>query len=108
MDINAAGGSDAGASVEKITALSNYKTSTLFSAAEKVALEFADGATATPHDVSDDLFARVRAHYTEAQVVELAYIIATENLSARFNRSFRIEPQGFFCVVPETRKSAGR
>jgi alkylhydroperoxidase family enzyme len=100
VDINAAVGSEAGASVEKITALSGYKSSPLFPAAEKVALEFADGASATPHDVSDELFTRVRAHYNEAQVVELAYIIATENLSARFNRSFRVEPQGFFCLVP--------
>ena len=101
MDINAAGGSEAGTSVEKITALSGYKSSPLFPAAEKVALEFADSASATPHDVSDELFTRVRAHYNEAQVVELAYIIATENLSSRFNRSFRVEPQGFFCMLPE-------
>jgi alkylhydroperoxidase family enzyme len=101
VDINAAGGSEAGASVEKIAALSSYRTSAFFSPAEKVALEFADGASATPHDVPDELFARVRAHYNEAAVVELAYIIATENLSSRFNRSFRVEPQGFFCLVPQ-------
>lgn len=101
MDINAAGGSDAGASIEKITALPGYKASPLYTAAEKVALEFADGASATPHDVSDELFARVRAHYGEAATVELAYIIATENLSSRFNRSFRVEPQGFFCMLPQ-------
>jgi len=100
VDINAAGGSEAGASMEKIAELAQYKSSPMFTAAEKVALEFADGASATPHDVSDELFARVQAHYGSEQIVELAYIIATENLSSRFNRSFRVEPQGFFCMLP--------
>ena len=100
MDINAAVGSEAGASMEQITSLPDYRTSPLFSAAERVALEFADGASATPHDVSDELFERVRAHYSPEQTVEIAYIIATENLTSRFNRSFRVEPQGFFCLLP--------
>lgn len=86
--------------MEKIAALGDYKASPLFTEAERVALEFADGASATPHDVSEELFARVQAHYDNAQIVELAYIIATENLTSRFNRSFRVEPQGFFCILP--------
>jgi alkylhydroperoxidase family enzyme len=100
MDINAAGGSEAGASPEKIEALADFRTSELFSAAEKVALELADAATALPHDVSDELFERLREHYSEAEIVELAYIVALENFRSRFNRSLRIEAQGLYCVLP--------
>ncbi len=101
MDINAAGGSEAGASSEKIAALAQYATSPLFSTRERIALELADAATALPHDVSDELFGRVRAQFSEAELVELGYIIAMENFRSRFNRTFRIEAQGFYCVLPE-------
>ena len=101
MDINAAGGSNAGASDQKIAALAEYKTSDLFSDAEKVALELADRATALPHDVSDELFDRVREHYTNPEIVELSYIVALENFRSRFNRTLRIEAQGFYCVIPQ-------
>ena len=102
MDINAAGGSKAGASDEKIGALANYRESELFSEAERVALELADAATALPHDVSDELFSRVRQHYSDPEIVELTYIIAMENFRSRFNRALRIEAQGFYCVVPDS------
>ncbi len=101
MDINAAGGSDAGASPEKIAALNNYKEGDLFTEAEKVALELCDRATALPHDVSDEFFEQLREHYTEPEIVELAYIAALENFRSRFNRTLRIEAQGFYCVIPE-------
>jgi alkylhydroperoxidase family enzyme len=100
MDINAAGGSEAGASAEKIAALAEYRTSPLFEPAERVALELADGATALPHDVPDELFERLRQHYSDGEIVELSYIVALENFRSRFNRILRIEAQGLYCVVP--------
>ena len=87
--------------MEKIAALDGYPTSPLFSAAEKVALELADRMTGMPHDVPDELFARLRDHYPDAAVVELAAIAAMENYRSRFNRVFRVEAQGFFCVLPQ-------
>ena|SRR5207248_6883108 len=100
MDINAAGGSDAGASPEKIDALAEFRTSELFSPAEKVVLELADAATALPHDVSDELFERLREHYSDPEIVELAYIVAVENFRSRFNRTLRVDAQGLYCVLP--------
>lgn len=101
MDINAAGGSEAGAAPEKIAALSDFRASELFSPAEKVALELAEAATDLPHDVSDELFERLREFYSDPEIVELAYIVALENFRSRFNRTLRIEAQGFYCVLPE-------
>jgi hypothetical protein len=66
-----------------------------------VALELASRMTEMPHDVSDEFFARLRTHYTDTAIVELASIAALENYRSRFNRVFRVEAQGFFCVLPQ-------
>ncbi len=99
MDINAAGGSDAGVSDEKIAALPDYRTSPLYPDAERVALELAEVMTAASVDVPDELFARLRTHYDERQLVELAATAALENFRARFNRVFRVEPNSLYCPV---------
>ena len=56
--------------------------------------------TATPPTVTDDLFARLQEYYDEAQLVEMAAIVAQENFRSRFNTTFRIESQGQYCVLP--------
>ena len=99
MDINAAGGSDAGESDEKIAALPDYATSPLYDDAERAALELADALTRTPADVSDDLFARLQRYYDEPQLVELAATAALENYRARFNRAFLVESNSIYCPV---------
>jgi len=89
-------GSRLGLSTEKLEALNDYATSTLFSDAEKVALEYADAITDTRRDVDDELFARVQQDYDDDTIAELTMIIAWENASSRFNRAFRIPSQGFW------------
>ena len=99
MDANAAGGSDAGVSDEKIAALPDYRTSPLYTDAERAALELADAMSAASVDVSDELYERLRSHYDEPRLVELAATAALENFRARFNRVFRIEPNSLYCPV---------
>jgi alkylhydroperoxidase family enzyme len=99
VDINAAGGSDAGVPDEKIAALPDYATSLLYDEAERTALELADTMTQAAVDVSDELYARLRRHYSDEQLVELAATAALENFRARFNRVFRIEPNSLYCPV---------
>ena len=99
MDINAAGGSDAGVPDEKIAALPNFRTNPLFDDAERAALELADAVTQLPADVPDELYERLRRHYDEPQLVELAATAALENFRARFNRVFRVEPNALYCPV---------
>jgi len=48
--------------------------------------------------VSDQLFARLRGHFDEAQIVELTAAVALENFRSKFNVPLQIESQGF-CVV---------
>jgi alkylhydroperoxidase family enzyme len=54
--------------------------------------------TITGQRVDEALFARVRAHFSEAQVVELTAAVALENFRSKFNVALGIEAQGF-CVL---------
>jgi hypothetical protein len=64
----------------------------------------------TPTTVTDGLFAQLREHFDERQLVELTNVIALENLRARFNSAFDMTPAGFsegmVCVVPESQPVA--
>ena len=99
--MNAAGSSKAGASDDEIADLPNWRTSAHFTEAEKLAFELADATIQTPVDVSDELFERLQRHYNTEALVELAAICALENFRSRFNRVFRVEPNGFYCPVPK-------
>ena len=61
-----------------------------------MALEYADAMTITGRDVSDELFARLRRHYSDDTVVELTAVIAWENSSSKFNRAMRVPSQGLW------------
>ena len=67
-------------------------------------LDYAAGMSRTPVEVPDELFARLREHFDDAQLVELTSVIALENYRARFNWAFGIEGEGFsqgaYCVRP--------
>ena len=88
----------AGATQEKVAQVPHAATSGLFSEEERAAIEYAEAMTVTGQKVSDELFARVRAHFTEAQVVELTAAVALENFRSKFNVALGIEAQGF-CVL---------
>ncbi len=68
-------------------------------------LEYAEAMTRTPTDVSEVLFAQLRARFDERQIVELTITIALENLYSRSNWALGIESEGFsdgsYCVRPE-------
>jgi len=88
----------AGASEAKIAQVPEALTSDLFSDREKAALEYAEAMTVTGRRVDDALFARVRTHFSEAQIVELTAAAALENFRSKFNVALGIEAQGF-CML---------
>ena len=100
MDINSARAAEANGSMDKVAELLTWRDSTLFSEAERVALEYAERITYTDQKVDDALFARLKQHYTEPQIVELTAAIAFENFRSKFNPPLGIEAQGF-CMVPK-------
>jgi AhpD family alkylhydroperoxidase len=105
IDIGAALSRKAGATEKQLREFHEYRTSPEFSDAERVAIEYAEELTKEHVDVPDDLFARLREQFDEAQIVELTAAIAIENFRARFNNALGIGPSGFsegmFCPVPE-------
>ncbi|HLE66248.1 MAG TPA: carboxymuconolactone decarboxylase family protein, partial [Burkholderiales bacterium] len=78
----------------KLAALWDYQTSPLFSDAERVALEFAGAAAQVPNAVTDELFARLRKHWTDEQIVELLGVVALFGFLNRWNDTMAtpIEP----------------
>ncbi|HEX4187165.1 MAG TPA: carboxymuconolactone decarboxylase family protein [Solirubrobacteraceae bacterium] len=95
----------------QILALAHHRASDRFSELEKLVLDFAVGISSTPVSVSDELFAKLREHLDDAQLVELANVIALENMRGRFNLALGIGPAGFseglVCALPETAPDAG-
>ena len=80
----------------------DWRTSKLFSAMERLALEYAERITTTGQKVDDALFAELKQHFTDAEIVELTAAIAMENFRSKFNPPLGIEAQGF-CMVPTKR-----
>ena len=70
---------------KKLAAVWEYRTSPLYTEAERVALDFAIAAASQPNDVTDELFARLRRHWTENQVVEIVATIALFGFLNRWN-----------------------
>ena len=88
----------AGADEEKVREVPTWRDSGRFSPMERAALEYAEAMTITGQRVSDELFARVRKHFSEPQIVELTAAVALENFRSKFNVALGIEAQGF-CVL---------
>ena len=85
--------SQLGVSDDKINALADYANSDLYSGTERLALEYAEAMTITGREVSDELFARLRATFDDDALVELTATIAWENASSKFNRALRVPSQ---------------
>lgn len=83
----------------KLADLGAWRGSGAFSELERVALECAERMTHTGQKVDDALFARLRACFDEAQIVELAAAIALENFRSKLNPVLGVESQGF-CLLP--------
>jgi alkylhydroperoxidase family enzyme len=89
-------GSALGIAEAKLLALLDWESSDLFDDTERLVLEYADAITITDRDVSDELFARIRARFDDDAIVELTEIVAWENASSKFNRALRVPSQGLW------------
>ena len=90
MDINSAVGRKAGLTPEKLAAIPGNDLS-VFTDVERLVIEPADAMASTPSNISDDLYARLRAQFSEEQLLELGAQIAFENFRARLNRIYNAE-----------------
>jgi uncharacterized peroxidase-related enzyme len=81
-----------GWSEEQITDLANFRTRTDFNEREKAALELAERETLDSNGVDDAFWARLRRHFDEGEIIELAAAIGLFNYFNRFNNSLKMEP----------------
>ena len=63
---------------------------------ETALLRMADALAQTPANVSDELYAELRRHFSEEQLIELAASAAQENFRARYNRVFDVGSDGLY------------
>jgi alkylhydroperoxidase family enzyme len=84
----------------KLAEAANWRGNRLFSEQERLALEYAERMTITGEKVDDALVARLKEHYSEAEIVELTAAIALENFRSKFNPALGVESQGF-CLIPQ-------
>ena len=82
-------GRKAGLTDEKLSGVTGDDRN-LFNAKERLVIELADAMADTPSNISDDLYGRLRAEFSEEQLLELGGQIAFENYRARYNRVFDI------------------
>jgi alkylhydroperoxidase family enzyme len=95
---------NSGFSDEELRALPRHRASDAFTEGEKLVLDYTVGVMRTPVEVTNELFARMREHFTDAQLVEMTALLTAVNLN-RFNAAFAIGSAGFsdgmVCVAPD-------
>jgi AhpD family alkylhydroperoxidase len=100
VDLNSFLGLERGTAENKLRALPQFEDSALFSTREKTALAYAETATRSDRRVDESLIARLRDHFDDQAIVELAALIAYQNMSSKFNAALGIPAHGF-CALPE-------
>jgi alkylhydroperoxidase family enzyme len=85
MAHNAGGALQQKVADEKLAAIWEFQASPLFTPAERVALEFAVAAAAQPNAVTDELFDRLKQHWSENQIVEIVSVISFFGFMNRYN-----------------------
>ena len=84
-----------GLSDQEVTAI-REGTFVAFVPSEAALLRMADAMSEAPSHMSDELYAELRRHFSEEQLMELAANAAFENYRARFNRVFDVGSDGLY------------
>ena len=85
MAHTASGALHFGLDPDKLAALADFRASPQFSPADKAALTLAFAASAVPNGVTDAMFAELRRHWDEEQIVEIVATIAMAGFLSRWN-----------------------
>ncbi len=82
-----------GIAADAIDRLPDFKDNPGLDDVDKLVVEYAIAVTEDARRVSDSLFARLRGHFSEAQIVELTLRIALAGFFNRFNEALRIDDE---------------
>ena len=79
-----------GLSPQECDALADWQRAPFFNGRERAALAFADGMTRGT-EVADATFAKVRQHFSERQIVELAVLVGSYNMHNKVFGALRVD-----------------
>jgi len=99
VDLNSFLGLGRGLAEDKLRALPLFEDSTLFNEREKTALAYAEAATRSDRRVDAALLSRLRKHFDDQAIVELAALIAYQNMSSKFNAALGVPAHGFCALA---------
>ena len=88
-------GMQQGINPQKVRDVPVFSHSDVYDETERVVLEYAVAATATPVALPDGVMERLHRHLSEPEIVELAAWVALENFRSRFNAGLGLTSQGF-------------
>jgi uncharacterized peroxidase-related enzyme len=83
-----------GVTDEKLADIWDYANSPHYDERERSALDFALAAAAQPNEVTDELFARLRTHWSEGEIIELLGVVAMFGFLNRWNDSMATPLEG--------------
>lgn len=106
VDLNSATALERHVTQEKLAALEDYERSPLYDERERCLLAYAEAVTDPARPVGDATYARLRRHFSEQESIEIAALIAFQNLSSKFNAALAVPAQGF-CALSTVAKDAG-
>ncbi len=76
-----------GGSDERLEAIWEFRSSPLYTDAERAALEFAIAASSIPNAVDDEIASNLREHWDEGEIVEILGVVALFGYLNRWNDS---------------------
>jgi alkylhydroperoxidase family enzyme len=104
MDIGRAFVIQSSMNVAKFDALEEYSTNLLFSDGERSALDYVTELTRNKM-VSPDTFARMARHYSEREICEIVWLVATEHLYNITNIGLNIHSD-MLCAINRKKRAA--
>ena len=78
------------------------KESSLYSEREKSAARYAEAVTRSDCRVEAALVSMLRRHFDDQAIIELAALIAYQNMSSNFNAALGVPAQGFCAISPRS------
>lgn len=88
----------------KFDALDRYRTSSLFSDRERAALDYVTELTMTKK-VNPETFTRLARHYSEREICEIVWLVASEHVYNMTNLGLNIHSD-MLCDISRKRKAA--
>ena len=84
-------GAQQGSDAERLAQVWQFRSSALFTPAEKAALEFACAAASVPGAVDEAIGAELRRHWDDGEIVELTAVVALFGYLNRWNDAMATE-----------------